>query len=78
MLHGWLSPNRVHREAVGKAQRMSPKTSDHWHQPETNQPEKEPGPYAQDKSRTPPTKERQEQYEKAGEAGEQTGRTFKK
>lgn len=51
---------------------------DHWHKPETGQPEKEPGPYAQDKSRTSPGKERQEQYEKAGEAGRATGDTFKK
>jgi hypothetical protein len=26
----------------------------------TNKPEKEPGPFAQDKSRTPPTKEQRE------------------
>jgi hypothetical protein len=57
---------------------MNGKTKDHWHKPETDNPEKEPGPYAQDKSRRPPTKERQEQYEKAGEAGRKTGETFKK
>jgi len=51
---------------------------DQWHKTETDRPEKEPGPYAQDKSRTPPGKERQEQYEKSGEAGIQTGETFKK
>jgi hypothetical protein len=54
------------------------KNQDHWHVPETDQPEKEPGPYAQDKSRPVPTRERQKQYEKAGEAGRQTGETFKK
>jgi hypothetical protein len=57
---------------------MSENKNDHWHAPETDKPEKEPGPYAQDKSRKPPTKERQDQYEKAGEAGRQTGETFKK
>jgi hypothetical protein len=53
------------------------KHQDHWHAPETDQPEKEPGPYAQDKSRPLPTRDRQKQYEKAGEAGQQTGEMFK-
>jgi hypothetical protein len=51
---------------------------DHWHVPETDKPEREPGPYAQDKSRKPPGKERQQAYEKMGDAGQQTGDTFKK
>jgi hypothetical protein len=57
---------------------MTKKQSDHWHAPETDKPEKRPGPYAQDRSRIPPGKERQEAYEKSGEAGHQTGETFKR
>ena len=56
---------------------MAENKQDHWKDIGTSKPEKEPGPYAQDKSRKPPTKERQAQYEKAGEAGKQTGETFK-
>jgi hypothetical protein len=33
---------------------------DHWKDIGTDQPEKEPGPFAQDKSRKPPTKEQRE------------------
>jgi hypothetical protein len=51
---------------------------DHWHVPETDKPEKRPGPYAQDRTRKPPGKERQEAYERSGEAGRETGATFKK
>jgi hypothetical protein len=57
---------------------MSEDKPDHWHTPETDKPEKEPGPYAQDKSREPPGKQRQEAYEESGEAGRATAETFKK
>lgn len=57
---------------------MAENKNDHWKNIGTSKPEKEPGQHAQDKSRKPPAKERQEAYEKAGEAGRQTGETFKK
>jgi hypothetical protein len=57
---------------------MAKNKNDHWKDIGTSRPEKEPGQNAQDKSLKPPTKDRQEEYEKAGEAGQQYGKTFKK
>jgi hypothetical protein len=36
------------------------KSGDHWKDIGTDEPEKRPGPYAQDRSRTPPDKEQRE------------------
>jgi hypothetical protein len=39
-----------------------------WTKPGTDQPEKRPGPFAQDPSRTPPTREQRERdYEKTAD-----------
>jgi hypothetical protein len=43
---------------------------------ETNQPEKRPGPFAQDRSRKPPTKEQRERDYRSEK--EQTGAAIKK
>jgi hypothetical protein len=41
------------------------RANDPWTKPGTDQPEKRPGPFAQDPSRTPPSKEQRERdYEK--------------
>jgi hypothetical protein len=39
---------------------MKSGSKDHWKDIGTNEPEKRPGPYAQDRSRTPPDKEQRE------------------
>jgi hypothetical protein len=36
------------------------RSGDHWKDIGTDEPEKRPGPYAQDRSRTPPDKEQRE------------------
>jgi hypothetical protein len=36
------------------------KSGDHWKDTGAGPPEERPGPYAQDRSRTPPTKEQRE------------------
>jgi len=56
---------------------MAQNKHDHWKDIGTSKPEQEPAGHAQDKSRKSPAKERQEQYQDAGEAGRQTGETFK-
>jgi len=44
------------------------RTDDPWTKPGTDQPEKRPGPFAQDPSRTPPGKEQRErEYEKTAD-----------
>jgi hypothetical protein len=57
---------------------MAANKKNHWQDIGTSRPEKAPDQYAQDTSRKPPTKERQEDYEKSGEAGRQVGEMLKK
>jgi hypothetical protein len=43
------------------------KSRDRWSEPGTDEPNKRPGPFAQDPSRKPPTKdERERDYEREG------------
>jgi hypothetical protein len=37
-----------------------PKPKDQWSEPGTEEPNKRPGPFAQDPTRTPPSKEKRE------------------